>query len=91
MFPDQSIPQALAEIVGLLLFAGLVTGVYCLIAYFRSKPKWEYGTCKNVYARRNIKKRNVQFILWKAGDQGHKEDFWYDFDPYWWEGFKKIT
>jgi len=40
IFRDQSIPQALAEIVGLLLFAGLVTGVYCLYHILKERLKW---------------------------------------------------
>jgi len=52
--------------------------------------KWEYGTCKNQFARRHKYKKNVQFILWKAGEQGHKNDFWHNFDNSWWTQFIKI-
>jgi len=41
IFRDQSISQALAEIIGLLLFASLVTGVYCLIHTVKEKRKLE--------------------------------------------------
>ncbi len=49
---------------------------------------WEYGICKERNARRHKKKKNVQFVLWKAGEQGHKEDYWINFDSYWWNEFK---
>lgn len=57
---------------------------------FRKKPEWEYGTCNKQVARRRIKKGNVQFIMWKAGEQGHTEDFWINFDPWWWDKFVLI-
>lgn len=53
-----------------------------------------YGTCKGRYARKHKRKGNVQFILWKKGDQkyvdgiGHTEDKWHDFDSSWWSGFE---
>ena len=48
---------------------------------------WEYGTCNEMYARRHKLKKNVQFVLWEAGEQGHKEDYWHNFDRSLWEGF----
>lgn len=48
---------------------------------------WEYGICHNLIARRHKKKGNVQMILWKAGQQGHKEDYWHNFDRSWWNQF----
>lgn len=50
--------------------------------------KWIYGVCKGRHARKHRRNKNVQFILWKAGEQGHKEDFWYDFDSSWWDQFQ---
>ena len=50
---------------------------------------WEYGTCKGRIARRHKIKKNVQFILWYAGTQGHEKDFWHNFDPSWYELFEK--
>lgn len=46
---------------------------------FKKKSTWIYGTCNNRPARKHRKKGNVQFVLWKAGEQGHKEDFWINF------------
>lgn len=51
-------------------------------------PLWEYGYCNNRKARRNRKTSEVQFILWKAGEQGHKEDYWHPFNSSWWPNFK---
>jgi hypothetical protein len=59
---------------------------------FFAKPNvsislWEYGTCNGTLARRHKIKKNVQMKLWKAGEQGHKEDYWHNFDSSWWDGF----
>lgn len=54
---------------------------------------WEYGICNGREARRHKIKRNVQFKLWKKGDQkyvdgiGHLEDKWQNFDETWWDNF----
>ena len=54
---------------------------------------WEYGTCNGAYARRHKVNKNVQFIIFKKGDQkyvdgiGHKEDKWVNFDSSWWSVF----
>jgi len=63
------------------------------IVKFLHKLFWEYGTCggSNTRARRHRIKRNVQLVLWKIGEQGHKKDFWHDFDSYWWNTFKAVA
>lgn len=48
---------------------------------------YEYGTCKGGYARRDKINGSVQFIIWKAGEQGHIKDCWVNFDKTWWAGF----
>jgi len=54
---------------------------------------WEYGICNGTPARKHKIKKNVQFVLWKKGDQkyvdgiGHTEDKWVNFDSSWWDGF----
>ena len=48
---------------------------------------WVYGACNGLIARKHSKKGNVQFVLWKAGEQGHEEDFWIDFDQSHWPLF----
>ena len=52
---------------------------------------WEYGNCNDRPARRHKINKNVQFVLWKAGEQGHKEDYWHNFDSSWWGGFTPIN
>ena len=58
--------------------------------FFPKREEWEHGTAgnNNQTARRNRKLGNVQFVLWKAGEQGHSEDYWHDFDRSWWPTFK---
>lgn len=48
---------------------------------------YEYGTVDGKLSRRHRAKGNVQFILWKAGEQGHILDYWHDYDKSWWEHF----
>lgn len=54
---------------------------------------WIYGTCNNMQARKHKIKGNVQFIMFKIGDQkyvdgvGHLKNRWIDFDSSWWGGF----
>ena len=50
---------------------------------------WEYGTVQGRIARRHKIKKNVQFILWYAGTQGHEKYFWHNFHPSWYEQFEK--
>jgi hypothetical protein len=62
-----------------------------LIYLFKKKPLWEYGTCgkHKRRARRHTVNKNVQFVLWKAGEPGYTEDYWVNFDSSWWETFEK--
>jgi len=55
---------------------------------FKKKPEWIHGKCSHHNARKHRKKGNVQFVLWKAGEHGHKKDYWIDYDPYWWHRFE---
>jgi len=54
---------------------------------------WEYGICNGKYGRRHKFNKNVQFIIFKKGDQkyidgiGHTEDKWINFDSSWWDRF----
>jgi hypothetical protein len=50
---------------------------------------WVYGTCCGRPARKHVIDGNVQFVLWKAGEQGFKEDHWVNFDSSWWGLFKE--
>jgi hypothetical protein len=49
---------------------------------------WIYGTCNGKIARKHRIFKNVQFILWKKGEQGHKKDYWINFDSSWFKQFK---
>jgi hypothetical protein len=51
---------------------------------------WTYGICNNLPARKHRIFGNVQFVLWEAGKQGYKKDYWINFDKSWWGSFKKI-
>lgn len=61
----------------------------------RRKPRdvWQYGTLhvptldKPTIARRHRRTGAVQFVLWKAGEQGHRDDYWHPFDKSNWELF----
>lgn len=54
------------------------------------KRRWEYGACRGLKARRNRHTGEVQFVLWKAGERGHVEDYWHNFNSYWWPVFTAI-
>ncbi len=54
---------------------------------FKEKPKYEYGTIeiqvehgfngkKRLSARKEIKTGNVEFMMWKAGENGHTEPYY---------------
>ncbi len=55
---------------------------------FKKEDPWIYGLCNERPARKHRKNGNVQMKLWKAGEQGHTEDYWHNFDSSWWPGFK---
>jgi hypothetical protein len=77
---------------------------YLLLSkYFQAKKimmncpnvgNYVYGTLNGRVARKHINNGNVQFVLWKKGDQkhidgiGHTEDKWVNFDSSWWIDFK---
>lgn len=54
---------------------------------------WEYGYVGAKNARRHKKNGNVQFVLWRVGDQkevdgiGHTSEKWVNFDKSWWVQF----
>jgi hypothetical protein len=45
----------------------------------RSVSPWEHGAVNGRPARRHILTGECQFVLWKAGKQGHTEDYWHRF------------
>jgi hypothetical protein len=44
---------------------------------------WVYGYVKGTRARLNTITNQCQFVLWKAGEQGHTEDFWHNMGDGW--------
>lgn len=48
---------------------------------------YEPGFCNGHGARRHRTNGQVEFVLWKAGQHGHAEDFWIRMDPSWWPTF----
>jgi len=40
---------------------------------------WQHGTVRGKPARRQRITGECQFVLWKAGEQGHTEDYWHRF------------
>lgn len=53
-----------------------------------TKHKYEYGEIRGKVSRRNLKNGEVQFILWRAGEHGHKDHYWHRYDPTHWVHFK---
>ena len=60
---------------------------------FQRKPRYVYGRVfrpDDGHARKGVRldteTGRVQFVLWKAGEQGHTEDYWHDMG-YGWELF----
>jgi hypothetical protein len=76
---------AIGMVLGLL---AIDIAVILICARGPKASEWEYGTYNNGRPGRRHKKTGaVQFILWKAGEQGHAEDFWHDTDSFWWPTF----
>jgi hypothetical protein len=61
-----------------------IENIYKLIG----KSIYIYGHVGTIPARKNTLTGEVQFVLWRAGQQGHKEDYWHRFDSSWWSQFK---
>tara|TARA_R110000850_G_scaffold11976_3_gene40703 strand:- start:4191 stop:4421 length:231 start_codon:yes stop_codon:yes gene_type:complete len=56
--------------------------------------KWQYGYVyekgeKRTRCRLNIKEKRVYFVLWKAGRQGHKNNYWHIMGSGWELSFTK--
>lgn len=60
---------------------GLLRRLFC---------EYVYGTAgsNNRPARRHRSGR-VEFVLWKAGERGHTEDYWHAMHEDWWHTFKE--
>jgi hypothetical protein len=55
------------------------------------KSVYVYGYVNNTPARKNTLTKEVEFVLWRAGEQGHQKDYWIRFDSSWWSQFKQNT
>lgn len=73
-------------VVGFALFA-IIDKVLSKLANKAFGPSYEYGTVRETKARRDRRTGEVQFVLWKAGEQGHEADYWHKFDDSWWPLF----
>jgi hypothetical protein len=60
---------------------------FAVMAYMKQRSDYEHGMCIGRPARRRRKTGEVQFVLWKAGQQGHTNDYWHRFDESWWPCF----
>ena len=74
------------------LLIGLGCALFFVVLEVLTKPKvvpeYEYGVFRyGQRARRDKSSGAVQFVLFKAGEQGHIEDCWYDSDSSWWDTF----
>lgn len=56
----------------------------------KTRPRYTYGKIHRKLdnhitepARLDNKTGEVQFILWKAGEQGHEKDFWHNMGDGW--------
>lgn len=58
-----------------------------ILSWLKPKPLYIYGRVEGRVARKNRKTGAVQFVLWKAGEQGHAEDYWHNMDPSRWSLF----
>ena len=70
--------------------AGFAQGFLQRLEDDGSKLIWDYGTCGDRFARRHRFRKNVQFILWKVGEQGHIRDYWHNFDSSHWASFNHV-
>lgn len=70
-----------------ILFTFLVVVGMTIYNHRNEIDLWTYGTCSGKLARRHKINKNVQMKLWKAGEQGNKEDYWHNFDRSWWHEF----
>ena len=69
----------------LLIFAAYYLGK----RHGRTEFEWEYGLAGSDLktARRHRKNGNVQFLIWKPGEQGWPNGKWVNFDSSWWKTF----
>lgn len=77
-----------------VLYAAIVAACAFVTGYRfgrHSNRKYVYGMCGMGIGTHSRKRRDgvVEFIMWRAGEHGHEQDFWYPFDKAWWPTFKE--
>lgn len=51
--------------------------------------EWTYGHAgPNLSRARRNRKGEVQFVMWKAGEHDHTEDYWINMNAFWWPTFQ---
>lgn len=76
-------------VIVIVMIIGVFKHMYDQRKKSNNIDNFEYGTLNNKKARRHTVNKNVQFVLWKKGEQGHTEDYWINSDSSWWSGFIK--
>lgn len=78
------------EIALIILAAAVAFYAGAMVSKRCHSPLYEYGkdSRDDKPLRRNRVNGEVQFILWKEGEQGHQKDYWYRIDPSHWSRFK---
>lgn len=67
----------------LLAITGCILGIIGLYLIYGdklnylSKQSYEYGWCQTFHARRNKITGEIQFLLWKPGEQGWAKGMWH--------------
>lgn len=56
----------------------------------RYKYGWVIKDDKPTWARFDTESREVYFVLWKAGENGHRKNYWHKFGCGWLFLFKPI-
>jgi hypothetical protein len=62
-----------------------LSSYFLWVIFGKNKTPFLYGYCDGVFARKDLRNGNIQFILWKKGDQkevdgvGHKKNVWVNF------------
>lgn len=74
---------AIFIIVAIVFYANARIDYSALPNHVYGEVLREDGSFRN-RARLNMRTGRVEFVLWKAGEQGHKQDFWYEMG-YGWE------
>lgn len=77
--------------ITICILGGTLLVLFAIGLIQRYRKPWIYGTVQLTYrnqrSRKHRFKKNVQFVLRKAGEHGHKKDYWIDYESSWWDKF----